>query len=1816
MSRIQRLLAIFLSVIIFLGAFSVATPVFAENVTDAIEHYEFVQNAINNPAVAEQTTPEAEITFEVEEKRDEYTKVYKKDDGTYTAVMSAEPLHYLKDGEWEEINNSLLPNGDTYSNAENSFTVEVPENINSNENFTVEKDGYEISFSVEGISQSSAVVENNIVTSETQVPLADEAITQTQSSVTYSDIAENTALQYVVTPNSIKENIIVSSKESVKETYTFTFETNGLNVDKQDDGSVEFKSESGDVKFRIPRPVMTDSAQAFSYDIAVVLVYNTDGTVTLKYSPSQEWVNNTERVYPINIDPAIEVGDKDSTWVEDTYVLEDSQIDTSGDKYYNAAIGGVVNVIEENGRTRYSEVYTKLNMEKAKVLGDNVIFTEVQYLFLGYTTNGYAVAKKIKEDIDFKTVKGLQRLQLESEAIDYYTSPFTGYEGLPSTYMHFNITKPFNDWYRGEPNNGFAVVPGNEGFYSAVVLNGTSTSYYLNQMNRPYATIIVMDYVDMGGYNEKYEYHENSVSRAGKSYVNILTQQLTFMRDDVNVDYGTQSIAFGMIYDSATYDKIIALGYNSLLAYGNNWTPSALRAFVSVGENQLTYYSETGDAIDFVRTTDENGNIVYEEQYTDTYGSSGYELVQTNSNGYEIIRPDGNIEKFNELGLLISVTNSSNTVLYTVEYDSTGNRPSYRIEKITVGENTDLDYVYDDVSGLLSKITYQSSKNDSIKEINYEYYTCEAVEANTTCPEQCCCGNLKTVSSTDENGNTYECIHEYNGNGNITSVTYKHFDDNKDIDNGVRVLYTYEKKRVASVTVQEYDGTGFVGDETTTYERLNTTQVKVTDAQNNYKVYSFDIKGTHLYTYDSSIEKIVFKEAQNENVVPSIYNYSENYKLNNWQSSSDFVCSEENNEPVFEIQGGVEAETVLYQAINFIGDKGDEIVISGWVKGLFTKSQTDSTWLQEIIESDDELVLNFTNDRFAQVEISYQYQGTNEDGVKQTCDETVVIPFVENIDGWQLASERFILKGTCKSITACIRFSKNVNPVLISGFGLTINKQYQLFDDTNGSYSLRLENRVDAPVVLSFKINGFGQVTTMAYKNEVGEETNFVYEYVNGRIEGILVNNIMRHRYTYDQTSGYLKSITSADDRIVRYVDKDTPIPKFFNNPIYDNEDVVCDYIEEINGINYHTLIDRTVYEYDIDDLDFKKCLFKESSNVFSEYGKGIGVETIQDWYGRRKNDTIQLKSLDMEIGVESFAKLETVYGYGEEVSFETLNDIKTYTNTILTPNEQSALSGNNSFSYEYDENGNVVEEYAYISENSMELRYSYQYNDKNQLVRYNDNVSDPKRSYTYTYDDSGRVLSKSTYTYAPLGTELGEVISTENYEYNGNVLTEYGNNPVENNVSNYPTSYEGATLTWVNNQLISYTYTENDENSNPIVKRISYTYDENGYLSSKLIETKQEDGSFTQSEKYDYTWAYGKLINQVHTSYKNGAEIKTVIKFVYDSYNSVQGFIVNDTASYIYLKNLQGDIIGVVNEAGEVVASYSYDVWGKQTVTTTQNIVGLLPLAYRGYFLDNDIDLYFIDKRAYNPNWGKFLDSASTEAQGMPELAQYNMYTYWENNPVWYMTKEEKEAYKAKSIANYLHNKKTTEKILSVLKEQQGVENEIDLDTFIYNQNTNDINQYSCGVVTAKPKGCAWIATYNAAKMLGINLNPEDVIREYENMGMFLQGFFGVHPFAVAKFFTDRGYNVKVSFGDFENVADDYVVNIMYYNGTPVGHYAAIEYRNGEYWGYNVFGSSDIETLEQEITVPVNSANGKIGNYIGKVLISITPKEQATVNS
>lgn len=108
---------------------------------------------------------------------------------------------------------------------------------------------------------------------------------------------------------------------------------------------------------------------------------------------------------------------------------------------------------------------------------------------------------------------------------------------------------------------------------------------------------------------------------------------------------------------------------------------------------------------------------------------------------------------------------------------------------------------------------------------------------------------------------------------------------------------------------------------------------------------------------------------------------------------------------------------------------------------------------------------------------------------------------------------------------------------------------------------------------------------------------------------------------------------------------------------------------------------------------------------------------------------------------------------------------------------------------------------------------------------------------------------------------------------------------------------------------------------------------------------------------------------------------------FYYDSAGNPIAFSYNGCMHY-YVKNLQGDIIRVVNEAGNTVASYEYDAWGKLLsaknyygvpVTDPNSIALVNPLRYRGYVYDDETGLYYLQSRYYDPMTCRFFYSDQT---------------------------------------------------------------------------------------------------------------------------------------------------------------------------------------------------------------------------------------------
>ena len=101
----------------------------------------------------------------------------------------------------------------------------------------------------------------------------------------------------------------------------------------------------------------------------------------------------------------------------------------------------------------------------------------------------------------------------------------------------------------------------------------------------------------------------------------------------------------------------------------------------------------------------------------------------------------------------------------------------------------------------------------------------------------------------------------------------------------------------------------------------------------------------------------------------------------------------------------------------------------------------------------------------------------------------------------------------------------------------------------------------------------------------------------------------------------------------------------------------------------------------------------------------------------------------------------------------------------------------------------------------------------------------------------------------------------------------------------------------------------------------------------------------------------------------------------------------------YLYEKDVFGNILAIYNASGTKVASYCYDAWGNCTVLTNTNGIGAMnPFRYRGYYLDTETNLYYLQSRYYDSYTGRFINA---DGQLNGGLLGYNLFAYCENNPV-----------------------------------------------------------------------------------------------------------------------------------------------------------------------------------------------------------------------
>lgn len=512
----------------------------------------------------------------------------------------------------------------------------------------------------------------------------------------------------------------------------------------------------------------------------------------------------------------------------------------------------------------------------------------------------------------------------------------------------------------------------------------------------------------------------------------------------------------------------------------------------------------------------------------------------------------------------------------------------------------------------------------------------------------------------------------------------------------------------------------------------------------------------------------------------------------------------------------------------------------------------------------------------------------------------------------------------------------------------------------------------------NFDYDPFGVLKSIKFGDKNLVEYSYDEDYI---LSGITYGNGQSINYSYDK-SGNKLGISSDGTEKYSY--------------IYDDFGTLLSVKDNVNNI-------RTSYSTDEDGIEYTQerrnnsliHSYYNNGSSFVEYLNGSEKETNYSSKEFLSSDTEPLISwnrtswkkngyntlYNIKDTTDEFGRLST-----QEIFEANLSDDKqteSNKNTLIRKSYEytSANDGvnqseqvskikyegtySNELNYVYDNNGNIIND----------GKYQYQYDDNNRLSHTYEIETGINKSYTY--NNQGLLLNVVT-TKGP--SRLSQVSMT----YDGVKIISYDGNPITyDDLGNPLTYYNGTQFTWqMGRQLASAKLSDGTQ--------ISYKYNADGLRTEKTI------GNKTTS----YTLVGSKITGQTDGTNK--------FYFRYDENDNLVGFELGSD-QYFYITNLVGDIIAIVDNDGNCVVEYEYNPWGVCTIvsdTSNCNLGELNPFRYRGYYYDEDTNLYYLQSRYYDPVTCKFInadDPMIIYQNAYNPLAVFT-YDYCYSNPMFYI--------------------------------------------------------------------------------------------------------------------------------------------------------------------------------------------------------------------
>ena len=754
---------------------------------------------------------EKKEVYQVKEKknmRGKNRKIYRMSDGSERAVFYAASVHELNEenGSYEEPENSITEeSGGEYAHGENRlFKVDFNCAKDNGELFEVESRGHKIAVSsVRPKSKKS----NDVYGAAGHLLRRINPGKKPQDTVSFEGRHKGETYEYYMENSRLKENIIITEKsESYR--YSFNLKMDNLNYEYvEKDKRIYFKdTETNELIFTIPAPYMYDAVGAESENVCYEIKTGENGEIRLSVIADCGWINSEERVFPVTVDPQIDVNQEENIVL---YPWKDGTVGSSGtchvgfdgDTVQRTYI--VINKPELSGNPRIKKVWMKL----------------YGYTFFTGNTKPLVALYRVTDSL---TV-GQCTPENSTDMIDY---AHIGGDMEDGKYVYtFDITSVYDIFEKEDISQITLVLK----LIDEDITDLYDSYVYLRRTG--HIPELIVDYEKNDVFSGSHDSDSFQIGSIGRENIDLLCGNATLTLNDFVWAGNRMPVTLRHMYNSvyAEYDYTansaadIEEADYSQMKLGKGWKLNIMQSVIeSVFQLDGTTYDgyifldEYGKKTYLVERSEdrcegncENGEYTYED-----YNKSGILYEPTCRN----LLLGTDVYKFDTSGRLISITDSYGNVMsitYTLG----------KITSVTDGAGREFEFTYS--GDYLSMITAPDGSS-----ISYTYLTGLLIRINYAD------GNclrlaydfdslIGSLAVADKNGRVVEnCTNVYTGK-NITEVRSYGSDGNElklgkvkkyvrsFASNTVTVTERYpadadlcETEDIVSTTVYKYDGDG------------------------------------------------------------------------------------------------------------------------------------------------------------------------------------------------------------------------------------------------------------------------------------------------------------------------------------------------------------------------------------------------------------------------------------------------------------------------------------------------------------------------------------------------------------------------------------------------------------------------------------------------------------------------------------------------------------------------------------------------------------------------------------------------------------------------------------------------------------------------------------------------------------------------------------------------------------------------------------------------------------------------------------------------